>query len=347
MAKGILKKIIAAVIGIAIGTAAVVIYITVSNKNSNPDLGEEYATRIVALPAPQNLSFDKESYTLSWDKVEYATGYTVFYNGSIIGVEAEQTSERIMLTSESNSFKVKALGDNIDYSESAWSQEISYTVEKGEEQSVFDKVNIALNKTAKENNLELVKVIGISYVNVEGSGAGINLGFETVCLQNGVEKNIQLDYGFTNYDNIFDMISNIENHSKSHMSEKSIVNFKSAEALVVSGSYDGQMKELADQGYTISVVESCVREGTKIGSRFRFEIVGTYKAERGSDVKYFTSINRIELNQVSTKASTNYEQSVVMGSERTVTETSFVMHEATLEYIENLDTKANTSASEK
>ena len=293
-------------------------------------------TPATPLQAPTNLAYDKDTYVLSWSSVTNASGYKISYNGREFTAVGDDCQEVIPLTAQENVFKVKALGDDIYYTDSNWSSACSYTV-PAVEQSVYDKINLALGSAATAENYELVEVIGISYANVEGNRSGDNVVFETLCNGNGTLKNIQIGLGIANLESIEYLFSNIELTECGNMFEKSIVNYNSAQFLLDSESYDGEMQSLYDQGYTITVIKSCVREGSKVGQGFRFELVGTYKAVKNDEVLYFTSINRIDINNMSSDMLYNYEYFVMESDFRTVTETSFVLHEsgATLEYMDD------------
>ena len=65
----------------------------------------------------------------------------------------------------------------------------------------------------------------------------------------------------------------------------------------------------------------------KVGSKFRYEIIMTCKAERDTDVKYFTGIYRVDILEGSSIPEDNYKYYIMQPSYRTVTETSFVLHE--------------------
>lgn len=308
--------------------------------------------KVKNLSAPKNVNFNKSTYTLSWDAVadtkDYVCyGYEIDYNGSYY--KTEQTSYKFTFLKEQNTFKVRALAYEYGVVSVSfdWSATVTYNLtqqpddgnEPAPEVSLYDKVNMVLNKTAKENDLELLRVIGISYANVEGNVVGTHIIFQTICIENDIIQNFEFFYKFKGYDNIAQMLENIDTAGSATVGNLKTVNFNSAEALVQSKSYDGHMQELADDGYTISVIDGCAREGTKIGTKFRFEIVGTFKAERGGEVKYFTGIYRAEMH-ASSEAVNNYIHSVqnANSSSRTIKETSFVLHESntTLAYIQAL-----------
>ena len=277
------------------------------------------------LNAPANVTFDERFSTLSWDPVENANGYVVSYNDTTY--EVSQTSHYILPTAEQNVFKVKALGDDIDYTDSDWSKECVYTITGTPDTSVFEKVNLQLAKTAEAEGLTLIRVIGISVADPE---ATYGFSFETICNDGRKNVNATISYDFDGSMTLEEMLQSIESVSSSVIVRHNIVEYNSAEELLTSQSFDGQMEELRLQGYTFTVVDSCVREGKETGSTMNpsltFNIVATYKAEKDCEVRYFTSVNQIKIYHRSRIESNNYETSVGYIEDRQVTETYFVEH---------------------
>ena len=327
--KGKVGKVVGAIVAIAlIGGASVYGYKVYKDyQESRPP-----QQTIQTLETPDNFAFDNESYVLTWDDVEHAEGYTIAYNGENIEVDAGETSQAVLLASTENTFKIKANGDGVNYKDSAWSDAITYTVQNTEELSLFEKINIELNRAATEEGYTIERVIGISYADVEEDYWGSNLFFQTISTKNDKSLN-----DIPGASDLMDMLSKVDETTfESNDDIYNIVNYNSAEKLIASKRYDGEMEALRVQGYEISVLDSCVREG-KGTSKFRFEIVGTYKATLGDDVKYFTSINQVDVLNPGTDKY-NYETALEFKGKTTVEETQFVMHEsgATLEYMEKL-----------
>lgn len=286
------------------------------------------------LATPTGVAYDENTNTLSWNAVDNATGYVVSYNDT--PYQVSETSKYILPTAEQNVFKVKAVGDGIDYSDSDWSQECTYTM-TATTISVFEKVNLQLAKTASENGLTLVRVVGISETDLYAT-YGVHLSFETVCNDGKDNVNATISYAFDNLDDINEMLNSISLYTESVVVERDIVDYNSVEELLLSNSFDGKMEEMRKAGYTFTVVDNCVRKGSKSGSSFSFSIVATFKAEKDGEVRYFTSVNSIKIHNDSRVESDNYEILVSYTDQRTVTESYFVEHThgPTWEYIQNL-----------
>ena len=280
------------------------------------------------LKKPEIIGYDIETATLSWKKVDNTFGYIIDYNGSEFEVAADETQEIIPLIAEENVFKIKALGDNEDYFDSEWSNEYKYTVEKKEELSIYNRVNIALGGYAKNKGMELIEVIGISFANIEGNKKGDKLIFECLCKKNGVIQLYSLTVNDEGEESISDMLANITADQIGQVDLNKLTNFDSAKYFIESGAFDGNMQQLKNNGYKISVVTSCVTEGRKVGNNIlRYDIVATYKAERGDGTVYFTAKHQIDMTEPSGEIEYDYGHFIVEVNWRTVKELSFVLHE--------------------
>ncbi len=315
---------------------------------------------VIQLDTPQQVSFDSESYVLSWGAVENAASYTVYYNGTEISVDNGDTRKQITLIAQDNIFKVKAVGDGANYSDSKWSQEVTYTIDnRQEELSVFEKVNLKLAEAAQSKGLKLESIIGISDINLETNIYENHIEFETLCSKKGVLKNYCFGFkneGYTS--SIEELLIHFDMATLNDYYDRKTVDYNSAEFLTARGDekynnevFDGKMEELRLQGYTISVISSVTREGKKVGGgingeRFQFEILGTYKAEKDGDVKYFTSVNRITTDILSVSDEYNYLTCLPLDEHSTVKEYSFIEHEtgATWLYMEEWVAKNNLNS---
>lgn len=295
---------------------------TPPTSSSNSNFDNPFAK--VTLSTPKNLSFDYNTMLLSWTPVDNANGYLVDYNGMTTTVtEAQMT---ILLTAEQNVFKVKALGDVESYNDSEWSEAITYENPK-EELSVFDKVNLKLAEAATAENLTLERVIGVISTDLEANQYGSHVTFQVVCRKKDVSYNYEFGFRYENPSSVAEMLQSFDKATFKGKLQKDIVTkYNSAQYLVNSGLYVGTMKELKESGHTISVIDSVVREGQKVGSKFRFEIVGTFKAQAADDVIYFTAVYRVDALNPSSDDSYNYELFLAAEDLRDLYEVSCLLH---------------------
>lgn len=368
MSKGKSKKIIAFLLALII-LATVLMLSSCKLKLPNltdTDTGSEEGM----LATPQNVSFNEDTNEVSWEGVENATGYLLWVNGNTYEIGAGDLSKKIVLFEEKNEFKVKAIGDGEEFTDSNWSLSLVYTMTVQAEESLYNKVNIKVAETVKDNGYdygyELIRVVGISSARLEADRFGENICFEVVAQKSGKLYNLQVRYGWDDAETVQEMIENIDKaapiktyinkvatynaknavtqldqHDKNNLNEDG--SYKSAESLLKSGSYDGKMQELKNHGYQITVLDSVVREGYENGSEFAFNIVGTYKATKaGADDVYFSSIMRVDILNPSRNEVANYTTFLEYEQYRTVTETKYVLHEksTTLDYILDWEQKS-------
>ncbi|MBE6663933.1 MAG: hypothetical protein E7602_05465 [Ruminococcaceae bacterium] len=367
MLRGKSKKIFAFLLALAI-LASVLLLSSCKLKLPNlPTTGSE--SEEGKLATPKNVSFNDNTNEVSWQGVENATGYLLWVNGNTYEIGAVDLSKKIVLLEGINEFKVKAIGDE-EFADSNWSQTVTYTMTVQAEESLYNKVNIKVAETAKDNGYdygyELIRVVGISSARLEANRFGENICFEVVAQKSGKLYNLQVRYGWDDAETVQEMIENIDKaapiktyinkvatynaknavtqldkHDKNKLNEDG--SYKSAESLLKSGSYDGKMQELKNHGYQITVLDSVVREGYENGSEFAFNIVGTYKATKaGADDVYFSSIMRVDILNPSRNEVANYTTFLEYEQYRNVTEKKYVLHEkgTTLDYILDWEQKS-------
>ena len=347
MAKSKAKSIVSIIVSIiSFVIAAVMLVPTI--KNLIESQREAEANRPKAISAPADFTYDEETYTLSWGSVENATGYVLDYNGREIQLEETETEYTVLLTATENAFKIKAKGNGDKYLDSDWSQTLTYTMgaigeDNGsdnaeQEISLYDKINMELARAAQAKGYTLERVIGISFADTEEMLSMNNICIEVVGFKGTEYSNLRIGYQINTVENVQGLLNKISETNHWGFTKKSTVAYESAEKYVASKSYVGEMKKLYEQGYEITILDSCVREGVTGSNLFRFEIVGTYKAvHENGDVKYFTSVNQVDvLNPEGDKY--NYETALEFEGKTIVTETQYILHEegGTLEYMAKL-----------
>ena len=287
------------------------------------------ATPIV-LQSPHHLSFDEESFILSWETVDNAVCYLIDHNGEILEVYGEETY--VIPTDGENTFKVQAIGDGENYINSAWSEELVY--EAPVQQSVYEKVNAKLAEAATAEGLVLEKVLGIIEVDLESDN--YHILFQTICSNKGVSAYYDMSFHHANPVSVYEILNTFELATFHRKLKKDIVEYKSAESIVESGLYVGTMEDFKNRGYEISAIQTAVQEGQKAGSRFTFYVVGTFKAYTEYDVQYFTVKYAVTILQPSVDMLYNYEVFLYTAALHELTEISCLLHTEyeTLEYIE-------------
>ena len=304
-----------------------------SNTTSDTTPDQSDTATPIALQTPMHLSFDEENFILTWEGVDNAVCYLVDHNGAIY--ETYGTESVFFLTETDNTFKVQAVGDGINYTNSDWSMEYYYQLPP--QQSTYEKVKSKIAETAEKENLKLEKLIGVTYVNLNPNTTASNIDFCVVCTD---DKNVSSMYFFyfvhENPLSLGTMLETFELATyQGKKKYKTVVDYQSAEYLVEGKDYVGIMQEYHQRGFEISVVQSVALEGTKVGSKFRFEIFGTFKAQSGNTIEYFTAWYSIDILIPSPKDNYNYEVFVFSEEYRTLAEYRYIQYEdyQSLEYI--------------
>ncbi|MBQ7924341.1 MAG: hypothetical protein IJ329_03440 [Clostridia bacterium] len=359
MSKSKAKSIVSIIVSIiSFVIAAVMLVPTI--KNLIESQREAEANRPKAISAPADFTYDEETYTLSWGSVENATGYVLDYNGREIELEKTETEYTVLLTATENAFKIKAKGNGDKYLDSDWSQTLTYTMgaigeDNGsdnaeQEISLYDKINMELARAAQAKGYTLERVIGIPFAQTTGLGLRCGIDFMCIVTKRNVEYSVAVCYNMEKAITICELIDNLSKETFSSLRVYSTVVYNSAEKFIASKNYAGEMKKLYEQGYEITVLDSCVREGITGSNLFRFEIVGTYKAvHENGDVKYFTSVNQVDVLNVSSAESYNYEPAFNIEGRVEITETQYILHEegGTLEYMAKLIEQQERALAEK
>ena len=283
----------------------------------------------IALQTPMHLSFDEENSILTWDAVDNAVCYLIDHNGEII--ENSETQVYVLTQEGENTFKVKAVGDGVNYTDSDWSEEYCYVMPA--QVSVYEKVTAKIAETVTGYKLTLEKVLGIEEVNLTSG----RITFQTICTSKGVSVYRLVVFKHENPLSVHEILNTFELATPIGTQDKNIVDYNSVEILLNSGLYVGAMEDFKNSGYEISAIQTAVQEGEKGGSRFTFYIVGTFKAYTEYDVQYFTVKYKVYIPQASSDMYYNYVVFLAAADLREITEVSCLIHTEyeTLEYMQD------------
>ncbi len=298
-------------------------YLNGSDSPSASDTTSDTTASPIALQTPMHLSFDEENSTLTWDAVDNAVCYLIDHNGEII--ENSETQVYVLTQEGENVFKVKAVGDGVNYTDSDWSMEYYYVMPP--QQSVYEIVNLKLAEVATEEKLVLEKVLGISSVNLEANEYQDHITFQVLCSKSGVSAYYDFTFRHENPSSIGEILQTFELATFNGKLKRDIVDYDSGKELVDSKRYAGVMLDYYGRGYEISAIQTAVQVGKKVGSKLRFYIVGTFKAETYYDVKYFTAEYQVDVLLPSSNEEYNYIISLCSDKDSTLTERYCLVHE--------------------
>lgn len=289
-----------------IGTLAAAAAVTIGAMNGNI-FGQNNEPQQLAQVL--RVDYDNKDCLLSWDIVEHADSYNVSINGekqvvtenTIFYVPTEQTTE----------FKIQALDSTGEYKSSNWSSALTYTIPENE--MSYASVN-AFVSTMMPGSYSLKKLVNIS---IEDNELLTNAVFE----RDDELKVYELRTGYNdNIDSIYDAIYT-NNVGTEIIDYYDIANYNSAESLLKSNSYVGQMEEYRQQGYKFEVVSQQVGKTYNDGSVFN--IYATYKLTRDSEKIYVNSMITSVIESLSPNEKTNYTTRVENAEDRILYEKYF------------------------
>lgn len=227
---------------------------------------------ILRLDIPSNVSFDSNTYTLSWNEVAHADGYNIDINGKV--VQSGTNQYHYIPISKTTTFKLQATDSTNEYIASKWSTDCSYTIPQGE-------VSLAALNTfvsgMMNGNGQVEKVISIY---PEG-----NYLYTTAKFSNGRVYYLENDYSsdITSFKSI---INNGDYGISSYiLNSYESKDYDSISYYLRSDTYKGALEDYRQQEYTFNVVNSQTY-------RIDYNMMGfdsTLKLTNSENVKYVAS----------------------------------------------------------
>ena len=302
------KKVIKtlAIIGIAAG-AVFAGYKAISNLDINIPQSNE-------LKIVKNIQYDDSNYVFSWDAVANADAYITSINGETQQIETN--AYFYVPTEEVTEFKVKAIDMDGEYKDSKWSDVYTYNVQNQEQQDLYTQLNLVVSDMLPGEDLK--RIIGMKIA--EG---GKYLDIQVVCEYRGQEyfRNVRKEYDTP----ITSLKQGIEEGCIDGIGHgREIVDYNSAEYLLKSQSYDGNLEKYRKEGYKISIISSqtVVPEwATNDGSRF--DIYGIFKLEKNGEIKYINVKYACGITNPSINPAINFTKRLQKEEDRIVIEESF------------------------
>ena len=238
---------------------------------SGCSFSNENSDTILRLDIPSNVSFDSNTYTLSWNEVAHADGYKIDINGKV--VQSGTNEYHYVPTSKTTTFKVQATDSTNEYIASNWSTDCSYIIPQG--QVSLAALNAFVNGMMNSHQVE--KVISIY---PEG-----NCLYTTAKFDNGLVYYLENDYS-SDITSLKSIINNGDYGISSYiLNSYEAKDYDSISYYLRSDTYKGALEDYRQEGYTFDVVNS---QSYRMGSG-SMGIASLFKLTNGSDVKYVAS----------------------------------------------------------
>lgn len=238
---------------------------------SGCSFSNENSDTILRLDIPSNVSFDSNTYTLSWNEVAHADGYKIDINGKV--VQSGTNEYHYVPTRKTTTFKVQATDSTNEYIESNWSTDCSYTIPQGQ-------VSLAALNTFVSGMLQSSTLDKVICMYAEG----VKL-YTTARFTNGNVYEFMNKYTseITSFKNI--VSGRDYGISQSILNSYQAKDYDSISYYLRSDTYKGALEDYRQEGYTFDVVNS---QSYRMGSGTMG--IGTlFKLTNGLDVKYVAS----------------------------------------------------------
>lgn len=254
-------------------------------------------------------------FFFSWNTVEGANRYGVII-GKYEDGEWQQDSPKAVeenkyyysADAEKISVKVQAQDSTGEKANSDWSDEYIHEIPLLE--ITYDSASLFVSSMLP-SSYNLLKLVNIS---IDGNIVKTNAIFES-------ENKIEMYELYTYYeDGITSLQDCIQNKVPftSIRSHYEVVDYNSADYLLQSDSFVGQMEEYRLQGYTFEVVSQHTAK-TKENNEV-FNIYATYKLIKGEEVKYINNKMTVIINEESPNEKENYTKKVANPNDRYIIE---------------------------
>lgn len=306
----IIKKLISFVLVIILIAGGFVLFTKLNiNFNNNE---EQYK-----LDTVKNISYDDKKYIISWDEVEEADRYYIAINDDDDYIEVTQNSHYYVVKDLITNFKIQAAVEKEDENglltlyKSEWSKTYTYTIEGNE--VTYGSVS-AFVSTMLPSDYKLIKFINIS---IEDNELLTNAVFERDSELKVYELSTKYEYTI---ESLSDVVSGNAEYTRI-LDKYDIANYDSANSLLKSNSYVGQMEEYRQQGYKFEVISQQV--GTSKDDDSNLFIYGTYKMFNDLETKYINSTIVVGIYNPSSNEKTNYTTRIENPEDRLLYEEYF------------------------
>lgn len=255
-------------------------------------------------------------FFFSWNTVEGANRYGVII-GKYEDGEWQQDSPKAVeenkyyysADAEKISVKVQAQDSTGEKANSDWSDEYIHEIPLLE--ITYDSASLFVSSMLP-SSYNLLKVVNIS---IDGNAVRTNAIFESNNKVEMYELYTYYEDGITSLQDCMNTkptYAGIENHYE-------VVDYDSADYLLQSDSFVGQMEEYRLQGYTFEVVSQHTAKTGESNNKV-YNIYATYKLTKGDEVKYINNKTTVVVNEESPNEIENYTKKVANPEDRYIIE---------------------------
>ena len=251
---------------------------------------------LTQLTAPE-MTYDWVNNILTWEEVENASGYLLNVNG----VEEVTTQTQAVLEigqNEQYEIALKALGDGEKYSDSAISTVSG--VRQDPDQMYYGQINADLKEVIESKTIAFTRfnIQDILNIDFEDNNllvtAKCNAVDESITRYTTFVFDMQKEYSFSSLADLTEIVNIIKNDSSIKVNTQNTLyarydnEIDCYNKLIEDTRLTGQLKNYLNNGYTPTMLYSCLTSGNQVDN---FTVNSYIRLSKGSDIKVVTVRN--------------------------------------------------------
>lgn len=261
-----------------------------------PDPDPSPQPSLTQLAAPE-MTYDWVNNILTWEEVENASGYLLNVNG----VEEVTTQTQAVLEigqNEQYEIALKALGDGEKYSDSAISTVSG--VRQNLDQMYYGQINADLKEVIESRTIAFTRfnIQDILNIDFEDNNllvtAKCNAVDESITRYTTFVFDMQKEYSFSSLADLTEIVNIIKNDSSIKVNTQNTLyarydnEIDCYNKLIEDTRLTGQLKNYLNNGYTPTMLYSCLTSGNQVDN---FTVNSYIRLSKGSDIKVVTVRN--------------------------------------------------------
>ena len=286
-----------------------------------PDPTPEPEPSLVQLAAPE-IAYDQETNVLSWNEVANASGYRVTVNDKTEDYKADTTELEVFIAEgEAYSMSVVALGDGEKYSDSVVS---AITGERANLEKMYYELikqnlkEIIEGKTIAYRKYNLQDILNIDFQdNNLLVTAKCNAVDESITRYTTFVFKLQDSYIIYSLSDLSEIVDTIKSNSTIKVSTQDTLyarydnEIDCYNKLIQDSRLTGQLKNYLNDGYTPTMLYSCLTSGNQVDN---FTVNSYIKLTKGNDIKVVTVKNIVSQKYNTSYAFGGYVNAYIVGT---------------------------------
>lgn len=281
---------------------------------------------LVQLAAPI-VTYDQETNLLSWSEVENASGYRVTVNEQTEGYGADTTEIEVTIDEgDSYTMSVQALGDGEKYSNSEIS---TITGERANlDQMYYEQIKTDLKEIIEGKTIAFAKYSIQDFLNIDFQENNLLVTAKCNAVDESITRyttfffKLQDSYIIYSLSDLSEIVDTIKSNSTIKVSTQDTLyarydnEIDCYNKLIQDYRLTGQLKNYLDNGYTPTMLYSCLTSGNQVDN---FTVNSYIKLTKGNDIKVVTVKNIVSQKFNNAFAFDGYVNAYIDGTAEDVT----------------------------